>query len=369
MLFAKIIEIVNGCMAMALEKFLIKSMNMKHIYLPSAPNASSYLAREILLSVMRFRRIYGAKQACAAAACEACLAPHLSRVILAIEAKQPIIFVLPAFPAKSPNPAKVLSALPDMAEQLSLEFLNGLCKRIQQIYSPGASVILCSDGRVFNDVLGIRDTDVTAYQRVLSQLIKEMALTCLSTFNLDELYSGLDFSQMRQKLMAQYGESLIMLKEAVRKGNKASSSMEHEEAHRQYCGITRFLVEDAMHPGQSFSRTALQKECRHKAYVVIQRSRAWSALIAERFPNAVRLSIHPQTCGTSKLGIRLMQAENWRTPWHGVAVDVGASFILLKRTQAEELGANLVYRKGLPSHYELLDKSSILKQYGVSYGV
>lgn len=330
---------------------------------------ATHLARKILSDVMRFRRIAGSKKSCATSSCEACIEPHLNQVISAIQEQRPITFVLPAFPGKSPNPAKVLGALPDMAEQLSLEFLNGLCKQIQTVYLPGARVILCSDGRVFNDIVGMRDLDVTDYQRALSLLIKEMSFTSISIFNLDDLYSNLDFNQMRHRLMEEYGESLEVLKEAVLKGNKPACSIEDEEIHRQYCGITRFLVEDALHPEQSLSRNAVQTACRHRAYIVIQRSRAWSKLIADRFPHAIRLSIHPQTCGTSKLGIRLMEAESWMTPWHGVAMNVGGSFVLLKRAQAEDLGARLIYREGWPSHYELNNKQQVPKVQGVLYGV
>lgn len=332
-------------------------------------NPAEHLAQKILLIIMQFRRISGSKTSCATSICEACLEPHLRQVIAAIEEQQPITLVLPAFPAKSPNPAKVLGTLPDMAEQLSMEFLSELCKQIQKIYSPGAHVILCSDGRVFNDVVGIRDIDVTHYQQALLWLIKEMSLTSISTFNLDDLYSNLSFNQMRHQLMEQYGESLDVLKEAVRRGSQTPCSIEDEEVHRQYCGITRFLVDDATRPGQSLSRSTIQKACRERAYITIQRSRAWSALIEERFPYAVRLSIHPQTCGASKLGIRLLEAESWMTPWHGVAMDVGGSFVLLKRAQAEDLGAQLVYREGLPSHYELNDKQALSKLRGVMYGV
>lgn len=351
---------------MTVTKFLFRSTEIKSDISP-LQNAS-HLARKIMLHVTRFRRISGPKKSCATSLCEACLAPHLHQVISAIKEEKPITFVLPGFPAKSPNLAKVLGTVPDMAEQLSLEFLNTLCKQIQEIYSPGAHVIVCSDGRVFNDVVGICDKDVTDYQNELSLLIKKMSFTYLSSFNLDDLYSGLDFKQMRHRLMEQYGEPLETLKDAVRKGSKRSCSMETEEAHRQYCGITRFLVEDAMHPGQPLSRTALQKTCRQRAYTVIQRSRAWSAVIAERFPDAVRLSIHPQTCGTSKLGIHLMEAESWMTPWHGVAVDIGKKFVLLKRAQADELGARLIYREGRPSHYELIDRQKLSKLHGELYG-
>lgn len=361
---------------MALTKFLYRPTEMEYIHVSTKVKyeiepwlkTATHLARKIMLNVMQFRRISGPKKSCATSVCEACLEPHLRQVISAIKEQQPITFVLPAFPAKSPNLAKVLGTLPDMAERLALEFLSVLCKQIQKIYSPGARVILCSDGRVFNDVVGIRDIDVTDYQQALSFLIKKMSLTSISMFNLDDVHSGLEFHQMRHRLMEQYGEPLEALKDAVRKGSNMPCSIENEEVNRQYRGITRFLVEDAIRPGQSHSRNAVQKACRQRAYMVIQRSRAWSELIAERFPHAVRLSIHPQTCGTSKLGIRLMEAESWMTPWHGVAVDAGGSFVLLKRAQAEDFGARLVYCEGRPSHYELIDKQKFSKLHGVLYG-
>src|SRR3990167_10754156 len=125
---------------MALTKFLFKPTEMDYInisgevkckLLPSL-ETNTYLARKIMLYVMQFRRIAGPKKSCATSSCEACLTPHLRQVISAIEERRPITFVLPAFPAKSPNLAKVLGALPDMAERLSLEFLSVLCKQIQK---------------------------------------------------------------------------------------------------------------------------------------------------------------------------------------------------------------------------------------------
>jgi pyoverdine/dityrosine biosynthesis protein Dit1 len=255
-----------------------------------------------------------------------------------------VTFVLPAFPGKSPNPAKVLGTLPDMAEWRALEFLQHLCDRVKRYYWPGARVILCSDGRVFSDVVGMRDEDVTAYQDELAQMIAEAGFTSISTFNLDYVYEALSFDQMRAQLMEQYGEPLEALKASVK---------EDEETHRLYCGITRFLLEDALVPGQKKSRTALQKECRGRAYQVIQRSKAWGDLVELRFPNAVRLSIHPQVCGSKKLGIRLVEPDSWMTPWHGVAIDVGGRFMLLKRSEAENLGARLIHQGGRPSHFVL----------------
>lgn len=335
------------------------------------------LTQEILTEVMRVRRISGPQATCATSPCQSCLAPHHPKIVSAINRGEPVTFVLPAFPGKSPNLAKVLGPLPDMAERRALEFLQHLCDRIRQFYPPGAKIILCSDGRVFSDVVGMRDENVTAYQKELSKIIVELGLTSVSTFNLEELYEGLSYNQMRVHLMKQHGEPLDSLKASVSRGGKSQDgspdcSENDKEAHRLYCGITRFLFEDAMFPGQRQSRTALQKECRTRAYEVIQRSKAWSELIEIRFPDAVRLSIHPQSCGAQKLGIRLaettLRGDSWQTPWHGVAVAVGGRFVLLKRAQAEMLGARLIHREGRPSHYALTDKSALSQLQGAGDG-
>lgn len=320
------------------------------------------IARDILVDVMRFRRTCGPQTDCNLSPCQKCLSPHLSKIISAVAQNRPVTFVLPAFPGKSPNLGKVLGVLPDMAEIQALEFLQKLCDRVKHFYAPGARIILCSDGRVFSDVIGMRDENVTAYQQEISKIIEQSGLTSLSTFNLDDLYSGLDFNLMRARLMEQFGEPLEELKAAVSRGGKTFGVADDDkEANRLYCGITRFLVEDATFPGQKLSRTAIQKECRVRAYAVIQRSKAWGDWIETQFPDAVRLSIHPQTCGAKKLGIRLIGSDNWLTPWHSVAVEVNGKYKLLKRSLAEALGAELVHLDGRPSHYILNDEIKISK--------
>lgn len=316
-------------------------------------------ALRVMAELMQHRRSAGAPKC--SAYCPACLAPHLSKVVTAVEQNIPVTFVLPAFPGKSPNTAKVLGHLPDLAERESLEFLQQLCERIQQIYAPGAAMILCSDGRVFSDIVGMREEDVSAYQREISAMIRELGLTKLSTFNLDEIYEDVNFDQMRTHLMENFGASLESLQMKVRRGGLEGCAREDADAHRMYLGITRFLVEDASHPGQTQSRTAIQKDCKVRAYEVIRRSNAWSELVAERFPDAVRLSIHPQTCGSAKLGIMLLKAGSWMTPWHGVAVKFGENTVLLKRAKAEALGARMVQSSGRPSHFELPERRRVLR--------
>ena len=311
-------------------------------------------AKKLLSEVIRFRRMAHSPHSCFPADCPVCMGPHLPKVLKAVQNGEKIRFVLPAFPGKSPNKAKVLGVLPDMAEKEALKFLNNLCDRIKTHYSHGAEIIICSDGRVFNDIVGIRDEDLTAYQKEIGQLIKKMGLKNLSTFDLDTIEKAEDYDKLRRELMEKYGASPEENRAKVKRGTQDDATPEEIETHRHYLGTTRFLVEDSLFPGQTKSKNAVQKECRAKAYEVLRRSNAWTSLIAEYFPEAVRLSIHPQACGSQKLGIQLVGASNWLTPWHGVAVDIGSNFVLMKRRRAEKLNAKLILdSRGEPSHFKL----------------
>ncbi|WP_372411698.1 L-tyrosine/L-tryptophan isonitrile synthase family protein [Streptomyces luteireticuli] len=307
--------------------------------------AATRVVREILGHQRRMR-----DGGCDGDVCPKCAAYHLDLVRAAMESGRPIEFVLPAFPTKSPNPAKVLGPLPDLAEELALRFLNSLCERIARIYPPGAVIRICSDGRVFNDLLGVDDAHVTAYVTGIDRMIKDIGATHLEQFTLDEVYTGSGHEDMRDLLSSGYAPSVEELREEVRAGGAPLA---------MYRGITRFMLEDLSGPQWTGTRSALQRKCRDLAYRVIQRSRAWGDLLLELFPTAVRLSIHPQPCSTGKIGILLADTPDaWLTPWHSVAVDTGEGFTLMKRAEAEEAGAVLRHVDGRPSHYVLAPAAS-----------
>lgn len=255
-------------------------------------------------------------------------------------------FLLPAFPTKSPNRAKVLGPLPDLAEELALRFLESLCERVAEVYPPGARIRICSDGRVFNDLIGVSDDDVTRYARELHRMIDRIGAIHLDQFTLDDVHPGAAHARMRAELTANRGPQPDELRAEVRRGG---------DLVHMYRGITRFMLEDLSVPGYTGSRAALQRRSRGLAYGVIARSRAWDELLAELFPDAVRLSIHPQPCSTRKIGLLLADTPDvWLTPWHSAAVDTGdGRFTLMKRAEAEAAGARLVTAHGRPSHFVL----------------
>ncbi|SMF99283.1 L-tyrosine/L-tryptophan isonitrile synthase family protein [Burkholderia singularis] len=277
---------------------------------------------------------------------------QLPRIRKFVDTDRPIEFVLPAFPSKSPNPGKVLGRLPDMGEKLSIAFLNEMCENIGRFYEPGAKLTICSDGRVFGDLIRVDDHDITAYQQALQRIIADLDTEHLSTYNLEnfEPFAGrtADFDEMRRLLIDTYADPLDVVKQKLMDA----------EGTLLYRAVTRFMYEDGLMPDYSGSKTALQKDAKLRALGVIQRSWAWGALLAERFPDAIRLSIHPQPAASLKIGIHMMQTrDSWLTPWHGVAVSVGGQFMLMKRRDAELLGGRVVTHDHRPSHYEIAPSS------------
>jgi pyoverdine/dityrosine biosynthesis protein Dit1 len=257
---------------------------------------------------------------------------------------EPVHLLLPAFPAKSPNTSKVLGRLPDMAEELALGFLEGVCREIKEFYPPGARVTICSDGRVFSDLVGVEEVDVTEYGRAIASMLERLGADSLDTLNLEDLFDLEELDALREQLCAHYAEPLATIEERVRT---------YERHRALFNGIHRFLFEDRLVIESGKSRNRLRNECRKRALRVIQRSEAWGRLIGECFPLALRLSIHPQPPHSDKIGILLGDAEDaWLTPWHGVALKVGDRFKLVRRHEAEALGASVVWRDGRASHYE-----------------
>jgi L-tyrosine isonitrile synthase len=308
-----------------------------------AGQPAGLLVRQILALIFRFRRTENPADPCGTQPCAECFATHEERVTRYLEAGEPLRFVLPAFPAKSRNLAKVVGALPDLGERISVEFLQSFCDQLSHFHQPGARILICSDGHVFSDLLGIPDDDVTAYRVELQRIIDGTGGGSISLYSLDDAFGLTSYDEMRTLLVDQYATPLDDIRAEVRTDLGARSL---------FNGMHRFMVEDQtpLYPGTS--RTKLKEHCKELAYRMIQRSRAWGDLVAAKFPEPVRLSIHPQPSHAEKIGFHLVRTrDSWLTPWHGVIVDDGESLTLVKRSQAERDNASLIWRNGRPSHF------------------
>ncbi|RYG60048.1 pyoverdine biosynthesis protein, partial [bacterium] len=185
----------------------------------------------------------------------------------------------------------------------------------------------------------------------IQSLILVKKLTSLSFFNLASIVEGQVGAKVREEMLAPFTDRLSVLKSRVQ---------EHPAHRHLFDGLHRFLFEDqvVLHPEKSRSR--VRQECKELTYQTMQRSNAWGRLVGQYFPEALRLSIHPQDAHSEKIGILLSPAvDSWVTPWHGVAVLCDREFLLMKRQQAESLGAELVFHEGLPVHFVLNDSPRV----------
>ena len=260
--------------------------------------------------------------------------PHRGKLRRVISDGKPIHLILPAFPAKSPNPEKTLGHLPDFGEVLALHTLEKLCLEIGEFYAPGAFVTICSDGRVFGDLVQVSDANVDEYGSGIDAIVAQYNFAHLKTYGLEHAFPELDGPGMRERLVSQFARTPDEVREMV---------LSREDYRALFNGIHRFLFEDQSAVDATSSRNRIRERTKVLAYEVISRSNAWSGLVEERFPEAVRLSIHPQPAVSSKIGIKLVEgADRWRTPWHGVVIFDGAEFRLTTRKAAEAASARLV---------------------------
>ncbi len=271
---------------------------------------------------------------------------HIQKVLHFVKNKQSIHMILPAFPAKSPNRKKTLDIFPDKGEELALATLNKLCEKIKNIYAPGAQLTICSDGRVFAELVRIPDEAISSYKYDLIERVGKPYADNINYFDLDDVFQDIpEYSTLREELMVQYGESLLSLKHRCK---------QEKPAGEMYRGICRFLTEDfsGLDEFKGWSKNQILNVARMNAYRVIQRSNAWTNLLKEQFPHSVRLSIHPQPRISEKIGIFLMDSDdNWRTPWHSVVIQDDEGFTLVPRHKAEEENALLIFKNGKASHY------------------
>ncbi len=299
--------------------------------------------KKMAYKVFRILRNASRNRECDIQNCQKCSSPHLFRIEKLIKKNKPLEFILPAFPAKSPNREKTLGSLPDKAEEIAIAYLADLNKKIKSVYMPGASIMIASDGNVFSDVVNLAENDVNEYSNKLRELIvKENFGEFFSFHDLNDALGGICVDKKRAKLISKYGMDIHQIKQEIKNS---------ESTRNLFNGLHRFIFEDLINLHKTRSKARL--EAKHKAYLLYQRSNAWSQYLKKAFPGKIRLSIHPHHPHSGKLGIKLNPADKgWSTPWHRVAIKTPDGFRLIRNDMAEKIGARLVYKNNRPYYYE-----------------
>ncbi|KAF2805280.1 Clavaminate synthase-like protein [Mytilinidion resinicola] len=283
-----------------------------------------------------------------------------------VKNNEPVRMVLPAFPFKSPNRVdKVLGSLPDLGEELALMHLNGLCESIREIYEYGATVTITSDGLVYNDLMGIEDSEVWEYSTAVRDIIKAKNLRHINTLRIVDILGTHESTSKdltreeylahagcyRRELMAKFEPADFDSREAVRNDKDICMT---------YKGYIKFLTKDLAHSRLTkammdgkISKRRFKKAIEQLALKMIIRGKTFAAAIAFKCANYVRLSIHAST-GETKLTVPLIPPPNGgyiMTPWHSsIAVGVDGSFRTVHADEVRDTH-ELMYRDGRPYYY------------------
>lgn len=262
-----------------------------------------------------------------------------------IAKSQELVFLLPAFPAKSPSPAKTSGVMPDLGEVIALQGLNDLCINISKIYMPGARIVICSDGRVFSDVVKVSDKKISDYQKGIKEIVEEFNLTKISLFALDDLFPDKTSAQMRDTLLNTFAKSVEEIRSLV---------LLRDDYNKLFNGLHKFLLEDELELNPSISKNKASQETKLRTYELMRRSDAWSELLNEVFPDELRLSIHPYKIEHEKFGIKLISSSSkWATPWHNVTVKVRDRFELMHLKDALNMNAIPKFAKDKYAYFEI----------------
>ncbi len=324
--------------------FIKDITNLSELILTGKAQETGEIAKQILNVIFNHRKISEPDENCTGTGCEKCLGKHLAKVNYFVSSNQPIHFILPAFPAKSPNLSKVLGELPDLGEETALITLESMCREIADAYPAGAKVTICSDGRIFADLVGVTDERVTKYADALKEMIGKLELQNIDFVNLEDLLPEKTFAEAREFVIENYAEPIEDLQRKIKS---------NDEFRQLFNGIHRFISEDRMFLEREKSKTKVKEESKLVALQVIQHSNAWTRFLAYFFPESVRLSIHPYSSHADKIGVRLTKAtDDWLTPWHGAMVLTEDGYLLMKKQDAEKLNATLVFKNDLPYYYK-----------------
>ncbi|KAH8728392.1 Pyoverdine/dityrosine biosynthesis protein-domain-containing protein [Phaeosphaeriaceae sp. PMI808] len=279
-------------------------------------------------------------------------AKFLPFVERSVKNNEAVKMVLPAFPFKSPNRVdKTLGSLPDLGEELALQHLNGLCESIKEIYDPGATVTITSDGLISS---AVRDTIVEKGLKYVDTL---HIIDILGTYK----EKGEDLTREEyllhagcycRELVAMYAPKEFDSREAVRTDKDICLT---------YKVYVKFLTKDLAHSklykelqNTSNPKKRFKKEIEQLAYKMINCGKAtFAAAIASSCKSYVRLSIHP-SIGETKLSVPLIpppEGAPLMTPWHAsVVVGVDGSFRLAHADAVRDTH-DLVLRNGQPYHW------------------
>ncbi|KAI1752712.1 Clavaminate synthase-like protein [Xylaria castorea] len=274
----------------------------------------------------------------------------------ALEREAPIELVIPAFPFKSSNRSKkVLGPLPDEAERLSLLHLNGLCLAIKDAADSDTYLTIVSDGITYNDILGVSDKEVWQYGQQLRKMAEQNHCHYIRFSRICDLFGAEHESGKLDEAvyLARVSEYRNLLEANTPSGFDVLDAIANDlDISKTYKGYKKFLVSERDNRTNR-SRSQTERENSSIAKEMIVRGKAFAETVKHRYPDSVRLSIHPSN-DRAKVSITMLPQDNEivMTPWHGAVVrDANGRSSMSHAILVPAMTHDVVYVDGRPSYF------------------
>lgn len=247
-----------------------------------------------------------------------------------VEREESIPIAMIGFPFKSTNTEKkVIGHLPDGAERHALKHINSMLIKIRDVYPQGATFRIISDGCTFNDIVGIPDTTIEAYEnalKVLASDLKDIQIVTSRDLKSSPISTMTDLRQVIES----YPPTLQDFDQMVAN----SSSMQYELDVIK----SRLALEFDHKHGQETLELIKEKEFISDPLLlvskkIIVRSRQFGKFITSTFLTKpyLKFSVHFQQDVGKKFGMKLSEISNV-TPWHGVLIQEGNSYRIVHKS-------------------------------------
>ncbi|MBI4995170.1 L-tyrosine/L-tryptophan isonitrile synthase family protein [Candidatus Peregrinibacteria bacterium] len=239
----------------------------------------------------------------------------------------PIHLIILGFPFKIPVPLKTNRTMPDMGEALSLHRLFTITQLVKEIYPPGATLTIFTEG-VFGKFTDVQRDEWIAYRERLQYLIDILDYqNSLFITDLEETESLAPDFQKRyednvQKFKKQFADGEV---EAIKKYDATFPSVYRLVSSHEYPYEDLLDVYNDDLPDNAVTQSVLEirRELRHQAHESIFKYHAYhqtrydTSVMDKAAPNAIYLTVSPKV---GRLGIYPIAREVNRLPYHGVPV-------------------------------------------------
>lgn len=247
-----------------------------------------------------------------------------------IDDGSPLEFVLPSYPFKHKNPAKVSRRSPDMAEVLCLGQLYEICHAIRLVYDPGATFVIVSDGLVYRRMFGVTLHETLSYRERVREMITQLGFDdALEIIDMDELVDSRRelFDIVESRLRPVFAQWWRTHRDDLRRASLISASAANiNTAESVTHDLVQLTTRDAVlgtreeglieHVEAIRNKTVKRAEDAAFEFALFLYVLREIDLVQSYFPRAIRATVHPKP---GQWGLHLVNRETRVFPWQGVA--------------------------------------------------